>query len=322
MKRHGPKPHKPNSAASELSCEVCGQMPEPTKTRLTVANVAVMLPIELLVHALVVQTHLPYLAKVLVLTLTATVLVIWVAEPSAARILRRWLHAPALRHRRRLGTAPALWRARTVLRDEPGSLKRITRSLALLDTNILGIHVHPVRGGVMDEFVLSAPGEVSERQLLEALADGGGRSAQVWPTTALAMADGQTKALSLAARIAASPGELPLAVAELLSARILDPASESARHSAQTNSAQTRGAQASRAQPNGGLMNDAGTLLKIPTAWHGPITFFRPGEPFTPAESARAHRLAELAEILAHRDAHGPAEAEGAGDTPGSRAFQ
>src|SRR3954465_13385364 len=118
--------------AAELRCEVCGMMPEPPKARLTLANVAVMLPIELLVHALVVQTHLPYLAKVLVLTLTATVLVIWVAEPSAARILRRWLHAPALRPRRRLGTAPALWRARTVLRDEPGSLKRITRSLALL----------------------------------------------------------------------------------------------------------------------------------------------------------------------------------------------
>ncbi|MFJ5699711.1 amino acid-binding protein [Arthrobacter sp. NPDC093139] len=274
------KPKAPLPATADLSCEVCGQMPEPPKSRLTVANVAVMLPIELLVHALVVQTHLPYVAKVLVLTLTATVLVIWVAEPSAARILRRWLHAPALRHRRRLGTAPALWRARTILRDQPGSLKKITRSLELLDTNILSIHVHPVRGGVMDEFVLSAPGELSERQLLDALADGGGRQSQVWPTTALAMADGQTKALSLAARIAASPDELPLAVAELLSARILDPGSETARIPGETN--------------------DAGTLLKIPTAWHGPITFYRPGEPFTPAESARAHRLAELAEILAH----------------------
>lgn len=275
MKRKAPTP-----AAAELSCEVCGQMPEPPKSRLTAANVAVMLPIELLVHALVVQTHLPYVAKVLVLTLTATVLVIWVAEPSAARILRRWLHAPALRHRRRLGAAPALWRARTLLRDEPGSLKKITRCLALLDANILSIHVHPVRGGVMDEFVLSAPGELTERQLVDALKDAGGRQPQVWPTTALAMADGQTKALSLAARIAATPGELPLAVAELLSARILDPASESAQLPRETN--------------------DAGTLLKIPTAWHGPITFYRPGEPFTPAESARAHRLAELAEILAH----------------------
>lgn len=277
MKR---KAQSPESA--DLSCEVCGQMPEPPKARLTLANIAVMLPIELLVHAAVVETHLPYVAKVLVLTLTATVLVIWVAEPSAARMLRSWLHAPALRHRKRLNTAPALWRARTVLRDEPGSLQKITQALARLDTNILSIHIHPVAGGVLDEFVLSAPGHLRERGLLEALRDGGGRHAHVWPTTALAMADGQTRALSLAARIAGNPKELPLAVAELLSARIVPEAIE--------------GRQEAPASA------DAGTVLKIPTAWHGPITFYRPGEPFTPAESARAHRLAELAEILAHSD--------------------
>jgi hypothetical protein len=272
-----------NTPAAELSCEVCGMMPEPPKARLTLANVAVMLPIELLVHALVVETHLPYVAKVLVLTLTATVLVIWVAEPSAARILRGWLHAPALRHRRKLGAAPALWRARTVLRDEPGSLQKVTRALARTGTNILSIHVHPVAGGVLDEFVLSAPGHLGERELLDALEDdGGGTRSHVWPTTALAMADGQTKALSLAARIADAPDELPLAVAELLQARILTPADSVLEK------------------------HDAGTLLKIPTAWHGPITFVRPGEPFTPAESARAHRLAELAEILAHRRAGSP----------------
>ncbi|MET4137096.1 amino acid-binding protein [Pseudarthrobacter sp. PvP090] len=277
-------------AASELSCEVCGQMPEPTKTRLTLANVAVMLPIELAVHAAVVGTHLPYVAKVLVLTLTATVLVIWVAEPSAARMLRRWLHAPALRHRRRLGTAPALWRARTVLNDRPGSLQKLTQSLARLDTNILSIHVHPVDGGVLDEFVLSAPGELGEADLLKALRDGGGSDPHVWPTTALAMADGQTGALSLAARIAANPEELPLAVAELLRARI------EARPNTGTAAPAVSGA--------AGPASD-GTVLRIPTAWHGPITFVRPGEPFTPAESARAHRLAELAEILAHSPATG-----------------
>lgn len=275
MKRKAQSPE-----TADLSCEVCGQMPEPTKTRLTLANIAVMLPIELLVHAAVVETHLPYVAKVLVLTLTATVLVIWVAEPSAARMLRTWLHAPALRHRKRLSMAPALWRARVVLRDQPGSLQRITQALARLDTNILSIHIHPVAGGVLDEFVLSAPGHLGERELLEALRDGGGRHPQVWPTTALAMADGQTKALSLAARIAGNPDELPLAVAELLSAKIVTVSVE--------------GGQEPPA-PAG-----AGTVLKIPTAWHGPITFYRPGEPFTPAESARAHRLAELAEILAH----------------------
>jgi hypothetical protein len=273
------KPPARNTPAAELSCEVCGMMPEPPKARLTLANVAVMLPIELLVHALVVETHLPYVAKVLVLTLTATVLVIWVAEPSAARILRGWLHAPALRHRRKLGAAPALWRARTVLRDEPGSLQKVTRALARTGTNILSIHVHPVAGGVLDEFVLSAPGHLGERELLDALEDGGGTRSHVWTTTALAMADGQTKALSLAARIADAPDELPLAVAELLQARILTPADTVLEK------------------------HDPGALLKIPTAWHGPITFVRPGEPFTPAESARAHRLAELAEILAHRRA-------------------
>jgi hypothetical protein len=258
-------------------------MPEPTKARLTLANIAVMLPIELLVHAAVVGMHLPYAAKVLVLTMTATILVIWVAEPSAARMLRAWLHAPALRHRKRLVTAPALWRARTVLRDKPGSLQKVTQALAGLDTNILSIHVHPVAGGVLDEFVLSAPGDVRESELLRALRGGGGIDPHVWPTTALAMADGQTRALSLAARIAASPEELPLAVAELLRARILpEPAAGSAEAPAAAGD---------------------GMILKIPTAWHGPITFYRPGEPFTPAESARAHRLAELAEILAHRTA-------------------
>ena len=250
-------------ATSELSCEVCGQMPEPTKARLTLANVAVMLPIELLVHAAVVETHLPYVAKVLVLTLTATILVIWVAEPSAARMLRGWLHAPALRHRKRLGAAPALWRARTVLKDKPGSLQKLTQALAGLNTNILSIHVHPVAGGVLDEFVLSAPGEVREAELLRALRAGGGADPHVWPTTALAMADGQTGALSLAARIAASPEELPLAVAELLRARIVP-------------------ADRPPATPRPPSARGDGTVLKIPTAWHGPITFLRPGEPFTP----------------------------------------
>ncbi|MEZ2391487.1 ACT domain-containing protein [bacterium RCC_150] len=282
---------------AELSCEVCGQMPEAPKARVTAAQIAVMLPIELLVHAAVVETHLPYLAKVLLLTVTATVLVIWVAEPSAAKILRRWIHAPALRHRRKLHAAPALWRARTILLDQPGSLQKITQSLARADINILSIHVHPMDGRVMDEFVLSAPGELGEPELLAALDGGGGRECLVWPTTALAMADGQTKALALAARIADNPDELPLAVAELLSAKIVYQHPEMGfPEGLQPDT----GAGATRAAPASTAVGPSTTLLKIPTAWHGPLLFSRPGEPFTPAESARAHRLAELAEILAH----------------------
>jgi len=297
------KPKMSSPVTADLRCDVCGQLPEPPKARLTLANIAVMLPIELLVHAAVVETHLPYVAKVLLLTVTATVLVIWVAEPSAAKVLRRWLHAPALRQRHKLHAAPALWRARVLLRDQPGSLQKITQSLAKLETNILSIHVHPMDGPgregpdrqateatqiVMDEFVLSAPGDVTEQELLKALDDGGGLESHVWPTTALAMADGQTKALSLATRIAGNPDELPHAVAELLSAKVVPNDPENL---------------APEASAGVGPSTD---ILKIPTAWHGPLVFSRPGEPFTPAESARAHRLAELAEILAYNTSDAP----------------
>lgn len=149
--------HLPHAATADLICDSCGQLPEPGKTRVTLANVAVMLPIELLVHAAVVNTGLPYLAKVLVLAVTATALVIFVADPAAARLLRSFLHAPAIRRRRRLDAAAALWRARVLVRDEPGALERITRRLARLDINILSIHVHPAESGTLDEFVLSAP---------------------------------------------------------------------------------------------------------------------------------------------------------------------
>jgi hypothetical protein len=75
-------------STTELHCDSCGALPEPGRSRLTLANVAVMLPIELVVHALVIDTGLSYLLKVAVLAVTATVLVIWVAEPSAMRLLR------------------------------------------------------------------------------------------------------------------------------------------------------------------------------------------------------------------------------------------
>lgn len=264
------RPGTPKTPTAELRCDDCGQFPEASKTRLTAANIVTILPIELAVHAAVVHTDLPYVAKVLVLTLTATSLVIWIAEPGARRLMRRWLHAPALRRRSRLHASPALWRVRTRLPDESGTLERVTRGLSRLDVNILSIHVHPVDGGVLDEFVLSAPGELSDEDLLASISASGGRGTHVWPTTPLALTDGQTRALSLAARVAGNPGELTHAIAELLSARVAGP---------------------------GPIVFDD-TVLKVPTAWNEPLVFSRPGEPFTPAESARAHHLAELAEVV------------------------
>ncbi|MCU1636222.1 MAG: amino acid-binding domain protein [Cryobacterium sp.] len=264
------------ATADELSCDACGRLPEPPKPRQALANIAAVLPIELLVHAVVVHADLPYLVKVLLLTVTASVLVLWVAEPSARRLLRTWLHAPALRRRRRLETSPSLWRARVVVRDEPGALQRLAGALAEIDTNILDIHVHAIYDGALDELVLSAPGHVGEHVIVDALEAGGGRECGVWPTTALALADGQTKALSLAARVVGDPAELPLAVAELLSAEIV-------------SDSQAPG------WPD--------PVVKVPTAWRGPLIFTRKGEPFTTAESARANRLAEIAELVELREA-------------------
>lgn len=258
--------------AGELGCEVCGRLPAPSRARLTLANLAMMVPIELLVNAAAVNTDLPFALKVLVLTAATSVLAIWVAEPPVMRLLRQWLHAPALRRRKRLGRAVALWRIRTVLEDEPGSLEHLARALARSQVNILDIQVHPSGAAVLDELVASAPEGMTEGDLGAVVAAGGGRETRVWPTTALALADTATQALSLALRVVADPGELPLAAAEMLRARVLD---------------------SRRPHPDA----REGTVLKIPSPWTGAHVFIRPGEPFTPAERARANRLAQLAEL-------------------------
>ena len=128
------RPHRPHRG-HPLACPDCGQLPEPAQMRRTLALVAAILPVELAVHALIVGLHLPLLLKVLLLTVTATVLAIWVAEPSAARLLRRFLHAPELKRRqevlnevRRLLVA----RAASPCRTGPGRWERVTHGLAVV----------------------------------------------------------------------------------------------------------------------------------------------------------------------------------------------
>jgi len=253
------------------ACEVCGRLPHPRRLRLTLAKLVAIFPVEFLLHAVVLAAHPPYVVAVSVLVITTTALVIWVVEPSTMRLLRSWLHAP----RTSLATGiEALWRIRVTLDDRAGALQRLTHELADLDANILGLHVHPLDDGVRDELVVSAPEPIGAELLLAAIESAGGRDVHVWPTTTLALVDGQTKALSLSARVVGDPAELPHAVAELLGAQLITD-------------------RATLADP---LPTD-GTILKIPSPWTGLFAFTRPGEPFTPAESARAHRLAQLAEL-------------------------
>ncbi|QNE23350.1 amino acid-binding protein [Kribbella qitaiheensis] len=265
-------------------------MPHPHRLRLTLAKLAAILPVEFALHAAVLALHPPYLLTVALLALTTTALVIWVVEPSAMRLLRRWLHAPGNHLRRQthdeLTQAPSLWRIRVTLDDRSGELERLTHRLADLDANILGLHVHPVDSGVRDELVVSTPDSVGADELLAAIGSAGGREVHVWPTTALALVDGQTEALNLAARVVADPAELSHAVAELLGARLVTD-------------------QLAVAQ---GMLPQDGTMLKIPSPWSGLFVFIRPGEPFTPAESARAHRLAQVAELARNLEEDCPAK--------------
>ncbi|MFF1823377.1 amino acid-binding protein [Kribbella sp. NPDC058245] len=259
------------------ACEVCGRLPHPRRLRLTVAKLLAVFPVEFALHAAVLALHPPYIVAVAVLVVTTTVLVIWVVEPSAMRFLRSWLHAPQVRA---TSGVDGLWRIRVTVPDKVGSLERVTHQLAAVDANILGLHVHTVEDGVRDELVVSAPDSVRSGALTAAVEEAGGYDVQVWSTTALALMDGQTKALSLAARVVGDPTELPHAVAELLGAQLVT----------------------DRVLLAGPLPAD-GTLLKIPSPWAGMFAFTRPGEPFTPAESARAHRLAQLAELASRTPA-------------------
>lgn len=257
------------------ACVECGQWPHPPRLRLTVAKLLAIFPVELGLHAAVLALHPPLLVAVSLLVVTTTALVIWVVEPSTMRLLASWLHAPGRRARARVEQMSALWQLRVTLDDRAGQLERLTHELTRLDANILGLHLHPVEDGVRDELVVSTPEGVGPDDLLAAAAIAGGQNPHVQSTSALALVDGQTKALNLSARVVADPAELPQAVAELLGARVI------------TDQA---------AITSSRLPND-GTVLKIPSPWSGLFAFTRPGEPFTPAESARAHRLAQLAEL-------------------------
>ncbi|MFF0453819.1 amino acid-binding protein [Nocardia africana] len=266
------RPVKTSPRTAPLACEVCGRLPHPRRARLALAKLTAILPVEFTLHALVLHHHLPAAVTVSVLAVTTTVLVIWLIEPSAMRLLAPWMHAPALRSRDRLHGAELLWRIRVRLHDTPGQLESLTAHLARRQANILTVHVHHLETGVLDELVVATPPDVSTHDLTETLHRAGGHVFGVWPATALALIDGQTKALSLAARVTADPDELPLAVAELLDARYLNPAT-------------------------GSTVPPGPTVLELTAPSGEPLRFLRDQEPFTPAEIARAHRLHELARI-------------------------
>ncbi|MFE1073953.1 GNAT family N-acetyltransferase [Streptomyces sp. NPDC058783] len=180
----------------------------------------------------------------------------------------------------REGGGSALWRMRTTVRDEPGSLAELCAALAERRIDILSLQTHPLAEGTVDEFLLRAPGELSGTELAGVVTAAGG--ARTWTERADAhdLVDAPTRVLGLATRTALDAAELPLALRQLLGRCTI------------RSLPATTGAEAAEAVPPEGALED--TVLRLRAPEGGVISVERPHLPFTPAEFARARALVEL----------------------------
>ncbi|MGY0022367.1 GNAT family N-acetyltransferase [Streptomyces sp. YJ-C3] len=181
---------------------------------------------------------------------------------------------------RQAGAAPldpaqsVLWRMRTTVRDEPGSLAVLCTALARRRVDILSLQTHPLADGTVDEFLLRAPHDLPAAELTRAVAGAGGSGTWIERADAHDLVDAPTRILGLATRTALDAAELPLALRQLLGRCTI------------------RSLPAAAAAPVEGGFDETAMRLRTPEG--GVITVERPYLPFTPTEFARARALVEL----------------------------
>ncbi|UFQ13925.1 MULTISPECIES: GNAT family N-acetyltransferase [Streptomyces] len=215
---------------------------------------------------------------------------------------RRHNHAPPPAHdtgprppaaAERGGTSAAgattLWRMRTTVRDEPGSLAALCVALADRGVDILSLQAHPLAEGTVDEFLLRVPESLPAAELTRSIAGAGGTGTWLERADAHDLVDAPTRILGLATRTALDAAELPLALRQLLgrcTIRSLPAASRSVPRRDETTPA------AEDMVPVDGVLD--GTVLRLRGPDGEVITVERPYLPFTPTEFARARALVEL----------------------------
>jgi len=171
----------------------------------------------------------------------------------------------------------ALWRMRATVADAPGYLALLTASLALRSVNIVSVQVHATEAGAVDEFLIEAPDELTEADLVAAAVRGRARDLWLCRADVRGLLDEPTRVLGLAARVAADPGALEAALVSLLGdCEVTWRPDLSAGREGCTADTMTL------ADPAGGSL-----LLR------------RSAPAFTPAEYARAHALVHLAWVTA-----------------------
>lgn len=176
-----------------------------------------------------------------------------------------------------------LWRMRTTVKDEPGSLAALCAALAGQRVDILSLQTHPLADGTVDEFLLRAPAELAAGDVTRGVALAGGTDTWIERADAHDLVDAPTRVLGLAARTALDAAELPLALRQLLGRCTIRslPAAPPAG-----------GGRGPKAVPVEGVLEDTVMRLRAPEG--GVITVERPYLPFTPTEFARARALVEL----------------------------
>ncbi|MFD8418372.1 GNAT family N-acetyltransferase [Streptomyces sp. NPDC059466] len=178
--------------------------------------------------------------------------------------------------------ATVLWRMRTTVRDEPGSLAALCTALAHQRVDILSLQTHPLAEGTVDEFLLRAPAGLAASGITRALSQAGGTGTWIERADAHDLVDAPTRVLGLATRTALDAAELPLALRQLLG-----------RCTIRSLPARSPGSgRAVEGAPVEGALEDTVMRLRAPEG--GVITVERPYLPFTPTEFARARALVEL----------------------------
>ncbi|MFF5537443.1 GNAT family N-acetyltransferase [Streptomyces cinerochromogenes] len=175
-----------------------------------------------------------------------------------------------------------LWRMRTTVKDEPGSLAALCAALAGQRVDILSLQTHPLADGTVDEFLLRAPGALAAAEITRAVALAGGTATWIERADAHDLVDVPTRVLGLAARTALDTSELPLALRQLLGRCTIR----------SLPGAPAGGGRGPVPVPAGGVLED--TVMRLPAPEGGVLTVERPYLPFTPAEFARARALVEL----------------------------
>jgi GNAT superfamily N-acetyltransferase len=185
--------------------------------------------------------------------------------------------------------ATSLWRMRTTVRDEPGSLAALCTAFAEHRVDILTLQTHPLAHGVVDEFLLRSPAAFGARDLTREIAAAGGTDTWIERADAHDLVDTPTRVLGLATRTALDAAELPLALSQLLGRCTIhsQPPAPSAGHGPDTS------------VPVEGVLE--GTSMRLGEPNGGTISVDRPYLPFTPTEFARARALVELDSRLGPR---------------------